>query len=120
MIEVIAFLVYLLVWSVPTNVPDIQENVEKSRSVYMDVSAYTPHESGSLTASGDIPIEGVTVAYNGVPFGTVLEIDGHRYIVQDRCGMDRVDIFMESHEDAMKWGVRRKEIKIYEGAAMDK
>lgn len=119
MIEFLAFLIYLLVWSVPITpyqyVPVKEPEPEPPyRIVYMDVTAYTPYESEMMTASGNVPVEGVTVAYNDVPLGTQIEIDGHIYTVQDRCGMDRVDIFMESYDEAMAWGVRTKEIKVYD------
>jgi len=129
MTEILAFLIYLWVHSIPVHIEEpmtvaeepyeefidiYDKEVPEYHVVYMDVSAYTPHDSGSLTASGHIPIEGVTVAMNDVPLGTIIEIDGKQYEVQDRCGMDRIDIFMESYHQAIEWGVRHKEIKVYD------
>lgn len=63
------------------------------------------------TASGEIAQQGVTIAAdtNIFPFGTVLIIDGHEYVVQDKGGAikdKRIDIFFENHEDAVSFGVR--------------
>ncbi len=70
-----------------------------------------------FTASGNVAKQGVTVAAdtNVLPFGTVLLIDCHEYIVQDRGGVidgNRIDIYFESHEEALKFGVRYQEIFI--------
>ena len=59
--------------------------------------------------------EGVTIAadINVLPYGTKVIIDGHEYIVQDRGGVingNRIDIYFESHQDALNFGVQYKEI----------
>lgn len=62
------------------------------------------HSSG-LTASGTVPVQGRTVAMGGVPFGTKLMINGYVYVVEDRgVPYGHVDIFHNSHEDAMEFG----------------
>jgi 3D (Asp-Asp-Asp) domain-containing protein len=71
------------------------------------------------TANQSIAKQGVTVAADTsvLPFGTVLLIDGHEYIVQDRGGSikeNRIDIYFESHEEALQFGVQYKEIFIKE------
>ena len=71
------------------------------------------------TASGEYAKEGVTIAADTsvLPFGTIVLIDGHEYIVQDRGGaMDgnKLDIYFESHEEALQFGVQYKEIFIIE------
>lgn len=125
MTKIIAFAIYLWLLGLEVTQPVFTEQpvenevcVKKApvpySVVHMDVSAYTPYDSGTITASGDIPVEGVTVAMNDVPLGTIIEIDGKQYIVQDRCGMDRVDIFMKSYDAAIEWGVRHKEIIVYD------
>jgi 3D (Asp-Asp-Asp) domain-containing protein len=79
----------------------------------VQVSAYTPHECGGnrITASGAECQEGVTVAFNGLPLGAVIEYEGHQYVVQDRCGIDGVvDIFMESYDKAIKFGRRHNQV----------
>lgn len=69
------------------------------------------------TADQNIAKQGVTVAADTsvLPFGTVLLINGHEYIVQDRGGAikgNRIDIYFESHEEALQFGVQNKEIFI--------
>lgn len=72
------------------------------------------------TANQSIAKQGVTVAAdtNVLPFGTVLLIDDHEYIVQDRGGAingNRIDIYFESHEEALQFGVQYKEVFKKEG-----
>ena len=81
------------------------------------VTAYCPcakccGKQGQPTASGKMPVEGVTVAASRkIPFGTVLQIEGvGRRIVQDRLAKrydDRVDVFFTKHDDAKKFGIRK-------------
>lgn len=77
-----------------------------------ECSAYTPYDCGTITATGETVHVG-GVACNFLPFGTVVVIDGVEYIVNDRCGIDGcIDIFMESYEDAIRFGRRYKEVYI--------
>lgn len=77
-----------------------------------ECSAYTPYDSGTITATGETVHVG-GVACNFLPFGTVVIIDGKEYIVNDRCGIDNcIDIFMESYEDAIQFGRQYKEVYI--------
>jgi 3D (Asp-Asp-Asp) domain-containing protein len=73
--------------------------------------------SGQPTANGATPTVGVTVAApRAIPFGTRLRIEGlGERIVQDRQSKkfdDRIDIFMASHEEAVKFGVRTLQVTI--------
>lgn len=81
----------------------------------LEITAYTPNEAPNRTASGLWPEMGVTCAADyiagmKVPFGTRIEVPGMgEYIVQDRFGAghnDRVDLFMMSLDDALRWGRR--------------
>ena len=68
-----------------------------------------------LTASGTVPAEGRTIAAdpNVLPMGSVVIIDGHTYTVEDVGGAikgKRIDIFMNSHQEALKAGVRTAEV----------
>ena len=94
---------------------------ENSRVVIANCSAYTasPEECGDnssgITASGTIAQEGVTVAMDDVPLGTRVRINGHEYIVEDRFGggyENRVDIFFDSKEDALRFGRQNLEVEI--------
>ena len=69
------------------------------------------------TANMTVAKEGVTIAadINVLPYGTEVIIDGHRYIVQDRGGSitgNRIDIYFESHQTALEFGVQYKEVFI--------
>lgn len=69
------------------------------------------------TASGTIPTAGRTIAADPsvLPYGTVIVMDGNEYIVEDRGGAvkgNKIDIFFESHEAALKWGKQTKIIYI--------
>ena len=53
------------------------------------------------------------------PFGTRMYIDDYGYgIVEDRgsaiAGAHRLDLFFESHSDALHWGRRRMDVRIYD------
>lgn len=77
-------------------------------------------EDGSLlvfTASGDLAVEGVTIAADTsvLPFGTEVIIDDVRYIVQDRGKAikgNKIDVYFENHQDALEFGVQYKEVFI--------
>lgn len=80
----------------------------------VDVTAYTPHENGGhgICAMGHRCVEGRTVALNGVPLGSIVIYNGHKYIVEDRVGFNGVlDIFMESYQKAIKFG-KKKNVQI--------
>ena len=64
-----------------------------------------------ITASGTKATEGRTVAAD-LPFGTVVEIEGiGERIVEDRGVEGKViDLFMDGHDEALKFG--RKELRI--------
>ena len=50
---------------------------------------------------------------NVLPFGTILLIDGHEYIVEDRGSAidgNEIDVYFESHQEALEHGVQYKEI----------
>lgn len=86
------------------------------------ITAYCPCEiccgqwADGITADGSTAVEGVTIAASSeFEFGTVLRIDGHEYVVQDRGGAitgNRLDIFFDNHSDALEWGVQTKEVEV--------
>lgn len=80
----------------------------------VDITAYTPHENGGhgICAMGHRCVEGRTVALNGVPLGSTVIYNGHKYIVEDRVGYNGVlDIFMESYQRAIRFG-KKKNVQI--------
>lgn len=74
-------------------------------------------KSNGITASGTKATEGRTIAADTskYPFGTELVIDGKTYVVEDRGGAisgNRIDVYFNSHSEALQWGVRYCEVKI--------
>ena len=70
------------------------------------------------TASGTKATAGRTVAASGqFAFGTKLNIGGHTYVVEDRGGAikgNKIDIFVNSHAEALQWGVRYLPVSVVE------
>lgn len=84
------------------------------------VTAYCPcvkccGKTNGVTASGAVATEGRTIAAD-MPFGTKVTIEGiGERIVEDRGGAikgDKIDVFMNSHSEALKFGVRK--LKVWE------
>lgn len=69
-----------------------------------EITHYT--HTGNNTASGVYPVPGRTVACNSLPFGTIVEINGHEYIVEDRGAMagNVIDVFVDSESEAIQKG----------------
>lgn len=72
------------------------------------------------TSSGAVAKAGVTVAADTsvLPFGTVVVINGHEYIVQDRGGAikgEKIDIYFDDHQEALKFGVQYAEVYVKGG-----
>lgn len=88
----------------------------------MLVTAYTAHDKGmdgrGITASGERVQEGRTIATDpSIPFGTDIYIPalGKYYTATDRGGAirgNRLDLYMEKREDALKFGVQELEVFI--------
>ena len=84
------------------------------------ITHYCPCEkccgkSDGITASGTKATEGRTIAADPdvLPMGSVVIIDGHTYTVEDVGGAikgKRIDIFMESHQEALEAGVKVAEV----------
>lgn len=87
-----------------------------------NVSAYSASvrecgKADGITASGTIATEGRTIAADHLPFGTVVIINGHSYVVEDRFGggyKDRIDIYHDSEDAAWDFGRRQIEVEIVE------
>ena len=71
------------------------------------------------TASGTTPVAGRTIAVDRkvIPLGTKVIIDGHEYTAED-TGVkgNTIDIFFNSHSEALKFGVQYKDVKIVTAA----
>ena len=75
-------------------------------------------KTDGITATGTVATQGRTVAVDPkiIPYGTVLVIDGHEYVAED-CGgaieKSDIDIFFDSQEEALKFGVQYTEVYTY-------
>ena len=67
-------------------------------------------KTNGITASGTKATAGRTIATSAqFSFGTKLDIGGYTYVVEDRGGAiqgNRIDIYMNSHAEALAWGVK--------------
>ena len=68
-----------------------------------------------ITAAGTRPMQGRTVAApRNVPLGTKVLIDGKPFTVEDRTARrfdGRWDIYFERHQDALKFGKRKLDVR---------
>ena len=69
------------------------------------------------TKRGTIPTAGRTVSVDPgvIPLGTAIIIDGHEYIAEDTGNAvkgNTIDIYFDSHEAAVEYGVQKKTIYI--------
>ena len=100
---------------------------EQWETVKMRVTAYCPcpkccgSYSDGITACNHRIREGdvFVAADSEYPFGTEMVIDGYNngraVKVLDRGGAikgNRLDVFFNSHKEALKWGVRHIEVKV--------
>lgn len=68
-------------------------------------------KSDGITASGTRATQGRTIAADPryYPYGTKIILNGRTYIVEDCGGAikgNRIDLYFDSHQDALNWGVR--------------
>ena len=87
------------------------------------LTAYCPcvkccGKSDGITASGTQATAGRTVAVDTrlIPYGTEISIDGKTYIAEDCGGKVKgytIDVFFDSHEEALNFGKQTKTVKIY-------
>ena len=72
------------------------------------------------TATGTTPTVGRTIAVDPsvIPYGTELVINNHTYVAED-CGSaikeNRIDILVETHEEALQCGVDHYEVFVKAG-----
>lgn len=69
-----------------------------------------------ICANGQRPTQGITIAASRtIKFGSLVEVDGRRYIVQDRLAKrydSRFDIYFTKHSDAKKFGIKTQQVKV--------
>lgn len=75
-------------------------------------------KTNGITASGTKATANHTIAAPSIfAFGTKVKINGTVYVVEDRGGAiqgNRIDIYMNSHQEALAWGVRYLELEVLE------
>lgn len=108
----------------PQEQPTVPQTPKEYTMLYgVTTTAYSPRESclggikeRCVTASGTKVYEGI-VAMNCVPFGTKVKIFGVSYTVQDRLperkGCNHVDIYHDSWDEAIQYGVQTHNIEVY-------
>lgn len=68
------------------------------------------------TASGAPMTPGHTIAVGGLPFGTVLRVNGQEYVVEDRgTPYGHIDFLYPDHKTASRHGVQYLEVYIKRG-----
>lgn len=103
---------------------DTQDSGEPEGLTYLGTwttTAYCPCEiccgewATGCTASGVLATPNHTVACGSLPFGTQVMIDGMIYTVED-TGVEGewIDIFFNSHEEALVYGMQMKEVYLVE------
>lgn len=104
----------------PTTETPIAESPEGMTYIgTYELTAYCPCEyccgkTDGITASGTQATAGRTVGCNSLPFGTVISINGHQYVVEDRGGMSNnvIDIFFNTHQEALNFGRQTADVYI--------
>ena len=108
--------------------PEAEEIVEEPKIVSLGefrLTAYCPCRRccgrwvDTPTASGTTPTENRTIAVDTdiIPFGTQVIINGMTYTAEDTGSAikgNRIDIYMDSHYEALQFGVQYAEIFIVE------
>ena len=72
---------------------------------------------GNGTATGTVAKENWTIAVDPsvIPYGSTVYIDGNIYVAEDCGGAikgNRIDVYHESHEEAVKFGVQYADVFI--------
>lgn len=117
------------------NVAQVSENVGVGRDFVVPekepeytektlvATAYCPcweccGKTDGITSTGVKATAGKTVAVDPsvIPYGSEIVIDDHTYIAEDCGGVikgDRIDIFFDSHTEALEFGIQTMTAKIY-------
>lgn len=90
-------------------VPSTQTTVELELTAYCHCAYCTGSDDIGLTASGTVPTEGRTISADVqlYPIGTVINILGTDYIVEDTGSAIKgniVDVYFDSHDEAVQFG----------------
>lgn len=115
----------------PSATEEPEVNTRKIESQYINLgtfqlTAYCPCEfcngqwADGITSTGNTAQAGRTIAVDPtvIPYGSNIKINGHTYVAEDCGGAikgNRIDIFFNSHEEAMQFGVQYAEVSLYVG-----
>ncbi len=105
--------------------PTPEPEVERVSLGEFRITAYCPCEkccgawADGLTYTETVATEGRTIAVDPdvIPLGSIVEINGAEYVAEDIGGAikgDRIDLYFDSHQDALEWGVQYKDIFLIE------
>lgn len=75
----------------------------------------TKRDGAVKGASGRVLVHGYSIAVDPsvIPYGSIVEINGREYRADDCGGSikgNRIDVYMDSHDDAVEFGVRHEEV----------
>jgi 3D (Asp-Asp-Asp) domain-containing protein len=94
----------------------------QTETMLVDATAYCScvkccGKSDGITASGKKAKANHTIAVDKriIPLGTVVLINGKQYVAEDTGSAikgNRIDIYFDSHEQALKWGRQQIEIEV--------
>ncbi len=105
----------------PTPTSTTMRSLGKFRlTAYCNCSKCCGKWSGGPTASGKMPQAGRTIATDPkvIPLGTKVIIDGKTYTAEDTGSAikgKRIDIYYNSHSEALNHGVKYKEVFQFKG-----
>lgn len=74
-------------------------------------------KTDGITATGTVATAGRTIAVDPsvIPYGSVIKINDKEYVAED-CGgaikNNKIDIFFDSHEEALAWGVKYADVYV--------
>lgn len=99
----------------------VTEKIEKVALGEFRVTAYCPCSAccgqwaDGITYTGVTAKENHTIAVDPdvIPLGSVVEVDGIRFVAEDIGGAikgNKLDIYFDSHQDAINWGVQSKDV----------
>lgn len=111
---------------IPIEAQEVLKVVSEPQEIHLygncRITFYCPNScccgqwAGGGTASGVRARSNHTVANGSLPFGTRLLIDGQEYVVEDRgVGAFEIDIFVDSHEEALRRGLYYRDVYIIDG-----
>lgn len=105
--------------------PITESEIERISLGEFRITAYCPCEkccgewADGLTYTETVATEGRTIAVDPevIPLGSIVELNGLEYVAEDIGGAikgDRIDLYFNSHQDALEWGVQYLDIFLVE------